>query len=193
MINSLNDGELKELLEDSFKKIKSSADQDSKKLSDLNTTLNWILTFSTVFFVFYTRTNFLPTNTFEIVLFKASKFSFLSLALILIIHKVFYVRYEDFKGGYLASLYTHLIDLKFNLSSIKPKIAKMLPIESYQFINAFRDGEFLYHPSRGVSIQNLKKLDCKIKRCGNWLKVTYWIGLIIFFVSFFMISYVLIR
>lgn len=193
MQKNLTDGEIKELLDEAFKKLKSTADQDSKKLSDLNTTLNWILTFSTVFFVFYTRINFLPVNPWEEIILHASKYSFLSLTLILIIHKIFYVRYEDFKGAYLSSLHSHLIDLKFNLDLIKPKILSMTPFATYMFINSFRDGEFLYHHSREESIKGFKKMDSKIKKCGNWLKSTYWIGLTLFMISFLMMTYVLLK
>lgn len=192
-VKNLSDEEIKELLEEAFKKLRSTAEQDSKKLSDLNAALNWILTFSTVFFIFYTRTNFHPENFWDEIVLEGSKYSFLLLVLILILHKIFFVRYEDFKGAYLASLHSHLIDLKFNIDFVKPKIRDMTPFATYMFINSFRDGEFLYHHTRDESIRQFKRMDLRIKRCGNWLKATYWIGLTVFIISFLLLGYVLLK
>ncbi|MEO8712927.1 MAG: hypothetical protein ABI405_12420 [Parafilimonas sp.] len=55
MVFQLNDEQIKDLLQDAFKKIESKATQDSKLFSDMNNALNWILSLTTVMFVLYIR------------------------------------------------------------------------------------------------------------------------------------------
>jgi hypothetical protein len=186
---NLTDPQLKDLLEETFKKLKSTADQDSKKLSDMNTTLNWVLTLSTVFFVFYTRTKLESQCGWEMIVSNISKISFVIITVILIIHKIFYIRYEDFKGLYLATLHTHLIDLKFNLHFLRQRLDVLGRFATYMFINSFRNGEFLYHYGASKSKEEFIQLNTKIQNSGNWLKRTYWLGLLFFTLSFLSMCY----
>ncbi|HMJ47871.1 MAG TPA: hypothetical protein VK498_11120 [Ferruginibacter sp.] len=193
MQKGLADEEIIDLLEDSFKKIESSAEQDSKKLSDFNNTLNWILTLSTVFFVFYTRLTFLSSSNWELFLSLLSKLFFILLTSILIVHKIFLIKYEDFKGAYLATLRSHCIDLKFNIEELKKKIKVTIPFSTLTFVNSFRNGDFLFHYSKDESIKGLKKFDRKIIWYGNGLKVTFWAGVVIFWLNFLVIVLILFK
>ena len=126
----------------------------------MNNALNWILTLTTVFFVFYTR-----QENLKYYLQIGYKLLFVISILLLVIHKIFLIKYEDFKGGYLASLRTHQIDLKHDISKIKANLNQLIPFNTIDFMNAFRNGDFFY-VMKEQGKKDLRNLDNKIKFCG---------------------------
>jgi hypothetical protein len=192
-MNNLDEGQIKKLLDETFDKIKSMTDQDTKKLSDLNNGLNWILTFTTIFFVFFYRTEADSASKKDEYFLLAYKVIFLLLVATLIIHKIFYVKYEDFKGAYLGALHSHRIDLLFTYPAWKEKLEKIAPYSTITFHNSFRNGEFLYHSAQEISRQELRALDSKISISANWIKGTYYIGLVLFAIDFVLVGIALLN
>jgi hypothetical protein len=121
MTMQVNDDEIKDLLEDAFKKIESKATQDSKLLSDMNNALNWILSLTTVMFVLYIRLSASNVTSLNQGILHFSRVLFALLIIILILHKIILLRYEKAKGHFIESLRTHYIDLKFDISLLKSK------------------------------------------------------------------------
>jgi hypothetical protein len=191
MLDNLDENQIKKLLEESFGNIQFLANQDTKKLANLNNGLNWILTFTTIFFVFFYKSEANLAESKENYFLFAYKGIFLLLVVILIVHKVFYVKYEDLKSAYLGTLHSHQIDLKFTYPDWKDKIEKIAPYTTVSFSNSFRNGEFIYHTRQDIARKELKELDNKIIFCGKWIKRTYSIGLFLFILDFILVFIVL--
>jgi hypothetical protein len=180
----VKDDEIKDLLEDAFKKIESNATQDSKLLSDMNNALNWILSLTTVMFVLYIRLSASNLTSLNQGILHFGRVLFALLITILIFHKIILLRYEKAKGHFIESLRTHYIDLKFNVHVLKNKynFNDMPGIED--FANNLENGRFVSSSQQSPAFLNLPK---PIKRHASILRITFWSGLSIFCLYFFEI------
>jgi hypothetical protein len=180
----VNDDEIKDLLEDAFKKIESKATQDSKLLSDMNNALNWILSLTTVMFVLYIRLSTSNTTGLNDSILHFGRILFALLIIILLFHKVILLRYEKAKGQFIESLRTHYIDLKLDFSVLKNKynFNDIPGIED--FTNNLENGRFVSSLQQSPAFLNLPKL---IKNYAFILRATFWAGLSIFCLYFFEI------
>jgi hypothetical protein len=180
----VNDDEIKDLLEDAFKRIESNATQDSKLLSDMNNALNWILSLTTVIFVLYIRLSASNIAGLNQGILHFGRVLFALLIIILIFHKIILLRYEKAKGQFIESLRTHYIDLKFNVFILKSKynFNDMPCIED--FTNNLENGRFVFSSQESHAFLNLPK---PIKKYAFILRATFWAGLSIFCVYFFEI------
>ena len=158
----IKDEDIIELLSDAFKKLEATALQDTKVLSDMNNSLNWILTISGFIFAFFGRQNTNPHTSLETLLLF-SNFIFVLLLAVLIIHKIFMIRYESIKNGYLENLRTHFLELKYgDLQIIKSSIKSNFFIVNV--INDFRNGNFIRHPSIDQRATSFLEMDRQITR-----------------------------
>jgi hypothetical protein len=184
----LNDEQIKDLLEDAFKKIESKATQDSKLLSDMNNALNWILSLTTVMFVLYIRLSASNATGLNQGVLHFGRVLFSLLIIILILHKIILLRYEKAKGDFIESLRTHFIELKFDISVLKNKynFKEMPGIED--FTNNLENGRFVSSSQQSPAFLNLPK---PIKKYAFILRATFWAGLSIFCLYFFEVIFLL--
>ena len=184
----LNDEQIKDLLQDAFKKIESKATQDSKLLSDMNNALNWILSLTTVMFVLYIRLSASNLTGLNQGILHFGKALFALLIIILILHKIILLQYEKAKGRFIESLQTHSIELKFDISLLKSKynFNEMPGIED--FTNNLENGRFVSSSQQSPAFLNLPK---SIKKYAFILRATFWAGLSIFCLYFFEVIFLL--
>ncbi len=187
-MRSLSDEEIKLLLDESFKKISKGTELDTKKLNDMNNTLNWILTLTTFFFVIYNQLKIELFHTNLIPFALSFKIMFVASIGNLILHKYLLIQYEDFKGVYIRTLNSQYIDFLVNIEKIRPYVEKIVPFQTPRFMNKFRDGKLAYHNERDETIAFLKKTDDKINYRGGFIKITYFIGMALFVLEFLFIS-----
>jgi hypothetical protein len=180
----VNDDQIKDVLEDAFKKIESKATQDSKLLSDMNNALNWILSLTTVMFVLYIRLSASHITGLNQGILHFGRILFALLIIILILHKIILLRYEKAKGHFIESLRTHYIDLKFDVPMLKNKynFNEMPGIED--FANNLENGRFVSSSQHKPAFLKLPK---PIKNYALILRTTFWTGLSIFCLYFFEI------
>lgn len=190
---AINDEQLVRLLDDSYKKIEATSIQDTAVLNNYNNSLNWILTFTTVFFVFFTRAELNRKILYENLLSILSILLFILMTANLIIHKMLLVEYERTKGAYLASLHTHYIDLKVNLQNLKAQLTNTPKVDTVGFINNFREGNFVYAYNKEEIKGSLQNFDKTISFCGKWLKLTFKFGIVAFWINFLVIILILIN
>lgn len=174
----LENKEIGELLAESMKKIESTSSQDSRVLSDMNNALNWILTLTTVFFVFYTRQTISPYDCLEKTLSFLNTVFFTIQVLVLTFHKIVLIKYESTKAYFLETLKTHFIELKFSIDNWKTKFDFSGQVNIVNFINDFRDGKFVPFPNHDKRPQAFVKADNKIKIYGALLKFSFWTGIV---------------
>ena len=133
------------------------------------------------------------TNQIDRYVNVVSKIIFVLSISILVIHKIFLVKYESSKGVYMSSLTTHYIDLKFNIEKVKSFILKSEVFQLGSFINKFREGKLSYNSVREITIRDFKALEKKINSYGNVMKLTYNSGIILFIINFLLISFLIFR
>jgi hypothetical protein len=187
MIMQVNDDQIKDLLEDAFKKVESKATLDSKLLSDMNNALNWILSLTTVMFVLYIRLSASNPVGSNHGILHFGRILFALLIIILILHKIILLRYEKAKGHFIESLRTHYIDLKFDNAVLKNKynFREMPGIED--FANNLENGKFVSSPQSPAFLSLPKAL----KKYAFILRATFWAGLSIFCLYFFEVIFLL--
>jgi hypothetical protein len=188
MAFKLNDEQIKELLQDAFKKIESKATLDSKLLSDMNNALNWILSLTTVMFVLYIRLSVSNATNLNQGIVYFGRVLFALLIIILILHKIILLRYEKAKGRFIESLRTHSTELKYDISLLKSKynFNEMPGIED--FTNHLENGRFVSSLQQNLAFLNLPK---SIKKYAVIIRITFWAGLSIFCLYFFEVIFLL--
>jgi hypothetical protein len=185
--------EIIDLLTDTFKKLESTANQDSKKLSDMNNALNWILTLTTVLFVFYNNQSFSNCVCFGLIISFLSKSFFVILIVILLVHKIALINYESSKSSFVENLRTHYIELKFNIDILKSKYDFSNRINVADFINGFRFGGLIPYPKYDDRPAAFAKFDRLMKMYGKILKITFWTGMIVFSLYFIELIVIMIN
>lgn len=180
------------LLEDSIKKLTLTLERDSKVLTEMNNSLNWIVTLMGV--ILATGISYFKEAKIDGLVFQllyASRISFCATVFILIAHKITLLKYERVKLQYLNTLNTHELELKYDIDLLKKKINLDEIFSISTFINNFRNGEFipLANDERKIG---LSKMDRKITCYGYILKFTFWLSIIIFILNFISIFYLIL-
>lgn len=179
----LSDNDLKLLVENAFQKLKNTEEIDSKISTEKSNTLNWILALTTLF-VGICLQNYKSEGDFrwKEFLYVSEKIIFAFSLIMLIVYKIVNTYYEKQKKAFLANLYTHKIELLFD---IKFKVRTKLSNDDIfipTFINSFRNGEFIpdYDNNRKEAF---KTIDKKIAISGNLLKLIYSVTMIAFIIN----------
>lgn len=176
----LTEEELNELLKAAFSKIEKTEEFDSNLTLEQSNTLNWILTLTTLFIgLSIQNKESISYFCLKEGLFFIENVIFTISVVLLITYKSIFQAYEKKKKSFLGNLHTHSLELLFDIKPLlKTKISNS-PMSSQEFINSFRDGEFIpdYDPERKRTI---KSIDYKIGLYGRFMKLIYTITLIAF-------------
>jgi hypothetical protein len=180
----MKDDKLKEMIKDSLNKLEETAFLDSKLLTEMNNALSWILTLTTVLFVYYSKFFDGTLSCYELVATNFGKVLFLVSLGLFLIHKISLLQYEKIKGLYQKSLRTHALELKYDLNQLRKNIPST-GISIFDFINHFRNGKLIPHPTLDDREKHFKKYDRTISILGLILKLSFWIeiGVFIIFVT----------
>ncbi|TWR24797.1 hypothetical protein FPZ43_18040 [Mucilaginibacter pallidiroseus] len=181
------------LLEDAVKKLTLTLERDSKVLTEMNNSLNWIVTLLGVILatgISYFK-NVSPCSL-SFTLLYASRIGFCFAVLSLIIHKIFLVRYETAKFQYLNSLNTHELELKYDQRLLSKNIIQDSNFFIVEFINNFRNGQYIPHPEIDNRAKEFLKLDKTIISCARILKFTFWLSMIIFILNAAAVFYLIL-
>jgi hypothetical protein len=174
---NINEKNIGELLNDSFKKLESTATQDTKILTDMNNSLTWVLTISGFIFAFYGRQSS-PSCYFDKVLFLIGNFIFSTLLFLLVVHKISLIQYEKIKNSYVENLRTHFLELKYtDFNQLKSRLGLSEHIFIAEFINKFRNGDFIEFPKADGRGKAFKEFDKKTLRLSWVIKFTFWAGM----------------
>lgn len=179
----LPDSDLKTLIESAFQKLEKTEEIDSKISTEKSNTLNWILALTTLFVgIGIQNYKSITTLCLKEELFFAEKIIFAFSVIMLIAYKIVNTNYEKQKKSFLANLYTHKLELLFDLKTkLKPKLTNeqtFIP----SFINRFRDGEFIpdYDKERKEAF---KTIDRKVGIYGKLLKLIYTVTMTAFIIN----------
>ncbi|MEP6683837.1 MAG: hypothetical protein ABJA35_11280 [Parafilimonas sp.] len=154
----------------------------------MNNAINWILSPTTVMFVLYIRLSASNTTNLNQGILHFGRILFA--LLILILHKIILLRYEKAKGNFIESLRTHYIDLKFDTAGLKSKYNFNVMPGIEDFTNNLENGKFVSSSKRSPAFLNLPK---PIKKYAIILRITFWAGLAIFCLYFFVVIFLLTK
>lgn len=176
----LEKNELISLLNESFTKLQKTEEVDSQLLQDKSSTINWVLTLTTLFLGIAIN-KYMDISDFCLkdFLFNSAKLLFSISIISLIAFKLVSTKYQSIKKLFLNNIHTHKIELQFDIESkLRPKL-KDTVLFIPDFINRFRDACFIpaYDTDRKAAF---KSFDKKMKIYSYILLSLYWIILSIF-------------
>lgn len=148
----------------------------------MNNALNWILALTTFMFGIFFSKGKAGFDALDSIVFLGSRLLFAVLLTMLIVHKVWLVKYESAKGLYLETLRTHLIELKFNVHLLKANMPELTSVT--EFINAFRYGYFIARPNDDGRPKEMRRLDRVMQKSGRVLKATFTVAICCFILYF---------
>lgn len=171
---------LKEIIKDSLTKLEGTAFLDSRLLTEMNNALSWLLTLTTVLFVYYSKHFNDNLTCCEFVIVQAAKYLFILSLGLLLVHKLSLIKYEKIKGLYQESLRAHALELKYNLRQLKKRIPSDEEFSIFEFIKQFRDGELIPYPTLDDRPKHFMKYDRIISNLGLILRISFWIEICVF-------------
>jgi len=195
LFKELGKDTLSKLLEEATKKLSLQTDRDSKLLSEMNNTLNWIVTLMAVLLA--TGINYFKNiehnSSYEFDLIYLSRCTFVLCIVILVIHKVVLVRYESLKFEYINTLNTHELELKFNIEALQKKLDPDETLIISNFINDFRNGFFVPLGELDERPARFSVIDKWLKRYGKILQTTFILSVVLFTIDFSITFYLLLK
>ena len=177
---------IKELVSDSILKIKSKSENNEKLLGEMHNTLNWLLTLTTLLFLFYSRQEFDKTTCLMQSIDFLSKIDFVLIITAFLFYKIIQFQFLKMQTFFYDSLVTHNLELKYNLDKLKKEYDfsdlnnPPFIFEVVKFINYFRKAKFVFYKELDDRPVVFEKAEKKLNILSWILKNTFRVIFVLF-------------
>ncbi|MBL3655079.1 hypothetical protein [Fulvivirga sediminis] len=183
-IDPKGDNELKEMIIDSVKHIEDMTLLDGKILDEMNNALSWILTLTTVIFVYYSEFFRDHLSCYELAITDLSKILFIFSLVLFLTHKIALIEYDKIKGRYLGDLRIYSLDLKYDTRKLRDKLP-LAKEEFKTFMLKLRSAHRRPSSESSETVKTFDKYESKLEILGKIITISFWIeiGAFIIFVA----------